>query len=284
MFAYDPYELPLLPAQRRPWAGRTSPRTSGWRRPATAWPRRSTPRARSRPRSATARPSRSPRRPATRSTETVTLKVTTPKAVRFPLYLRVPRWCAGAKVAVNGKASTSRPSRSRTWWSSGRGRAATRSLLELPMPLAATVWEKNQKSVSVSRGPLWFSLRIGEEWKRYGGTDAWPAMEVHPTSAVELRPPDRPERPGRLDPGGEGGNRNPIDRPALRARLGPNRAQGEGPADSRVGPRPHEARVRPPAEPGPDDRAGRDGDAHPDGVRAGCELPRSRSQVQAPTP
>ena len=36
--------------------------------------------------------------------EQVTLTVATAKAVRFPLYLRVPRWCMGAKVAVNGKA------------------------------------------------------------------------------------------------------------------------------------------------------------------------------------
>jgi hypothetical protein len=115
-------------------------------------------------------------------TETVTLTVTAPKAIRFPLYLRVPRWCTGAKVAVNGKALPVKAEPlaylvvERTWESGDK------VTLELPMPLAATVWEKNQRSVSVSRGPLWFSLRIGEEWKRYGGTDAWPAMEVHPTS------------------------------------------------------------------------------------------------------
>ena len=32
-------------------------------------------------------------------------------------------------------------------------------------------------------GPLTFSLKIGEKWTRYGGTDAWPEWEVLPTSA-----------------------------------------------------------------------------------------------------
>ncbi|HYA48455.1 MAG TPA: hypothetical protein VEG35_02045, partial [Burkholderiales bacterium] len=35
---------------------------------------------------------------------------------------------------------------------------------------------------SVWRGPLWYSLKIGEDWKRYGGTEAWPAYEVLPTT------------------------------------------------------------------------------------------------------
>jgi hypothetical protein len=48
----------------------------------------------------------------------------------------------------------------------------------------------------VSRGPLTFSLAIGEKWTRYGGTDAWPALEVHPTTpwnyGLEIDPA-RPE-------------------------------------------------------------------------------------------
>jgi hypothetical protein len=114
--------------------------------------------------------------------EQVTLTVATAKAVRFPLYLRVPRWCTGAKVAVNGKAVDVKAAPlsyiaiERTW---SNGDSVT---LELPMHLAATVWEKNQNSVSVSRGPLIFSLKIGEKWVRHGGTDAWPGFEVLPTS------------------------------------------------------------------------------------------------------
>jgi DUF1680 family protein len=127
---------------------------------------------------------------------TVTLAVSAPRPVRFPLYLRIPRWCDGARLSVNGKPvdAKTRPLSyavvDRTWTD---GDTVT---LELPMRLAATVWEKNKNAVSISRGPLTFSLAIGEKWSRCGGTDAWPALEVHPTTpwnyglAIDPKAPD----------------------------------------------------------------------------------------------
>lgn len=35
--------------------------------------------------------------------DTVNLTVSTPKATRFPITLRIPGWCQGAVVEVNGK-------------------------------------------------------------------------------------------------------------------------------------------------------------------------------------
>jgi hypothetical protein len=35
----------------------------------------------------------------------------------------------------------------------------------------------------VERGPLTYSLKIGEKYVRYGGTETWPALEVFPTTA-----------------------------------------------------------------------------------------------------
>jgi hypothetical protein len=48
------------------------------------------------------------------------------------------------------------------------------------MEVMLTKWAKNNDSVSVNLGPLTFSLRIGEEYVRAGGTDAWPAWEIIP--------------------------------------------------------------------------------------------------------
>jgi len=112
--------------------------------------------------------------------EVVELTVSTPKPVRFPLYLRVPGWCDGARVSVGGQEADLRPLSyvviERTWEDGDRVR------LELPMRIRVKVWEKSKNSVSVERGPLTYSLRIGERWVRYGGTDRWPAYEVYPTT------------------------------------------------------------------------------------------------------
>jgi hypothetical protein len=54
--------------------------------------------------------------------------------------------------------------------------------LELPMRIETRTWKKIGDAVSVKRGPLWYSLKIGEEWKRYAGTDEWPAWEILPTT------------------------------------------------------------------------------------------------------
>jgi hypothetical protein len=43
-------------------------------------------------------------------------------------------------------------------------------------------WKENKGSASVRRGPLWYSLKIGEEYRRYGGTEAFPAYEVYATT------------------------------------------------------------------------------------------------------
>src|SRR5438552_9326100 len=56
-------------------------------------------------------------------------------------------------------------------------------MLRFPMGVTVRRWQKNHNAVSVDYGPLTFSLRIGEEWTRYGGTDAWPEWEVRPTTA-----------------------------------------------------------------------------------------------------
>jgi hypothetical protein len=51
------------------------------------------------------------------------------------------------------------------------------------MPLQVARWEKNQNAVSVNRGPLSFSLGIGERWETYGTNPAWPEWEVFPSTA-----------------------------------------------------------------------------------------------------
>lgn len=117
--------------------------------------------------------------------------------VRFAFYMRIPGWCEDAEVLVNGEQA-------------GEGfRAGSYAVLErqwkdgdrvklvLPAEIRLKVWRENRNSVSVSRGPLTYSLEIGEKWVRYKGEshDAekwekcsdsdykWPAFEVYAETA-----------------------------------------------------------------------------------------------------
>jgi len=122
--------------------------------------------------------------------QTIQLTIATAKPVRFPLYLRVPGWCDNPKLAINSK-SISIQAHPRSYilierdWTNG-----DRVTLGLPVKITITTWTKNKNSVSVSAGPLTYSLKIGEKYVRAGGTDKWPAWEIHPTTdwnyALEL--------------------------------------------------------------------------------------------------
>ncbi|MCP5109799.1 MAG: hypothetical protein GY953_03070, partial [bacterium] len=108
--------------------------------------------------------------------------ISAPKTVRFPLMLRIPAWCDTPEISVNGQSlPVPKPAHNwvrleRTW------RDGDKVRLELPMKVSATVWKKNRNTVSVNRGPISYSLKIGERWERSGGTDEWPEHEVYPTA------------------------------------------------------------------------------------------------------
>jgi DUF1680 family protein len=114
--------------------------------------------------------------------DNVTFNVAQAASVKFPLYLRVPRWCTGASVKVNGQLAnvTARPLGhmiiDRVW------KTGDQISLQLPMEISVRKWIKNNGAVSVDYGPLTFSLQIGERWQRSGGTTNWPEQEVFATT------------------------------------------------------------------------------------------------------
>jgi hypothetical protein len=112
----------------------------------------------------------------------VNFAIRSPQPVAFPLALRIPGWCQGAAVTVNGEPQKGR-ARPGEWmvvrrtWNDG-----DRVRLHLPMTISLRTWARIGDAVSVDRGPLTYSLKIGERWERYAGTDEWPAHEVFPTT------------------------------------------------------------------------------------------------------
>ncbi|WP_114789208.1 glycoside hydrolase family 127 protein [Niabella yanshanensis] len=120
------------------------------------------------------------------------------KSTRFPFYLRIPEWCADAQVKVNGVVVKKNPSpssyiRIERLWKSG-----DKVQLDLPMQLKVNTWTSNKNSISVNRGPLTYSLKIKEEYKRMDSkksaigdskwqesadADKWPSFEILPGSS-----------------------------------------------------------------------------------------------------
>jgi hypothetical protein len=111
--------------------------------------------------------------------DTIRLTVNPSKTVAFPLELRVPAWATAARIRVNGKPVAGVKAGTfhkltRTW------RQGDKVEIVLPMQPRLAHWIRN--AVSVERGPLVYSLKIGEDWKKLKDRPQAPDWEVHPTT------------------------------------------------------------------------------------------------------
>jgi hypothetical protein len=93
--------------------------------------------------------------------EALSLTVAPERAARFPIVLRVPAWADGATVRVGGgPAVPMKPGTlhriAREW--SGRTELAIR------FPMAARVTTQYNDALAIERGPLVYSLKLGEQW------------------------------------------------------------------------------------------------------------------------
>ena len=116
--------------------------------------------------------------------EQIVFTISAPRTARFPLYLRIPRWCKDPKITLNGTALAAQAQPLSYLVVERRWDKGDTLVLDLPARLAVRVWEKNKNAVSVDLGPLTFSLKIGEQWRKYNDhlSLKWPAFEVLPTT------------------------------------------------------------------------------------------------------
>jgi DUF1680 family protein len=117
--------------------------------------------------------------------ETIHLKLALEQPVAFPLQLRVPAWCKGPRLAVNGKTIEMPPVQegfvtlTRTFHS---GDTVT---LTLPMTVTASHWPEG--GVGLEHGPLVYALPVSTQWSsvvepRYT-TAEFPSWNATPTGA-----------------------------------------------------------------------------------------------------
>lgn len=114
--------------------------------------------------------------------EEIELNLSMDKSATFPLYLRIPGWCDKPIVKVNDRRIESKSQAGRFVRLSRRWRAGDKVHLTLSMETCLRRWPRNRISVSVERGPLTYSLKIGERKERQGGSEEWPAWEIYPTT------------------------------------------------------------------------------------------------------
>ena len=97
----------------------------------------------------------------------------------FPIDLRIPGWASAASVKVNGTAVAGlKPGTfhkiERLW------RQGDKIEIVLPMDARVSHWYHN--SVAVERGPLVYSLQIGEQWTKATDRPQVPDWAVEPTT------------------------------------------------------------------------------------------------------
>ncbi len=112
--------------------------------------------------------------------EDVTIDIELAKEVYFPLYLRVPSWCCSSmEIIVNGEKQVLNVNNGFAVLKRKWGR---RTLIELCLPMSVAWEERNNKAVSITRGPLVYALPLGEQWLKVCERERFHDWEVYPTS------------------------------------------------------------------------------------------------------
>ena len=111
--------------------------------------------------------------------DTVRVTVNPSSTMEFPLRLRIPGWGEGATISVNGQAEASPVAgtfaKIDRKWKPG-------DVVELKLPMRPRVSRGFNDSVSIDRGPLVFSLPIGEDWVKLRDRGMTADWQVFPSS------------------------------------------------------------------------------------------------------
>lgn len=111
--------------------------------------------------------------------DTVKLTVDASSSLTFPLDLRIPAWAEGAVVTVNGAAVSGVKAgafyRIERAWKKG-------DAVHITFPMRIAVARDFNNGVVVNRGPLVYSLRIGEEWVKDRDHPRAPDWGVRPAT------------------------------------------------------------------------------------------------------
>lgn len=112
--------------------------------------------------------------------ERITIKVEVDKPTKFPIKLRIPDWCDNASIILNN-TKFENVSKNDFFTINRIWEYGDVIYLILPMKIRVTNWYKN--SLGVERGPLVYSLKIEEQWKKLKDNNGLNDWEVYPKSS-----------------------------------------------------------------------------------------------------
>ena len=111
--------------------------------------------------------------------EVVRITIACKGSVTFPLLLRIPSWCQSATIELaDGATLIPRAGafhRLERLWNTGE-------VVTLRLPMAVRAVARPHGAIALERGPLVYSLKIGEEWRMIGGEPPHGDWEVWPTT------------------------------------------------------------------------------------------------------
>jgi len=84
------------------------------------------------------------------------------KTIEFPLMIRIPKWAKEPTVEIKGKKTHVE---SNSFYSIKRSWSDT-TKIKVNLPMSVNIERRYNNSITISRGPLVYSLKIGEEWKK----------------------------------------------------------------------------------------------------------------------
>ena len=118
-----------------------------------------------------------------------TVRITVGADAKFPLRLRIPDWAEGAEIIVANEAPV--PAKPGTYHVIDREWKGS-TTVTARFPMKARIERRYHDSVAVLRGPLVFSLKMGEYWKQISGEAPHANWEVYPTTlwnyGLEINP------------------------------------------------------------------------------------------------
>lgn len=107
--------------------------------------------------------------------EDIGIDVRVEKETDFPLYIRIPSWCENAVVQIDGESITSQQAGvflklDRKW--------VDKTKIKLVFKMKPRISRRYRNSVALERGPIVYSLKVVEEWKKVREYDEYKPLPV----------------------------------------------------------------------------------------------------------